>query len=168
MRHINVLFLMFIFIASFCHAQQKNKAWLPEQFIEGLAANDTTAYKHLFPVSGFMFDNAGKLSMCGYGAETGPVKNRKVIVNGKEKYQLWGIPYRINLKYAPETQVDSLMDATFYLSVQGEKMLLEIIRNNKKQEVYFIDHDGTCRFKNIRRSLLDMASKYNTHWPVAI
>ena len=42
--------------------------------------------------------------------------------------------------------------ATIYISKSGEKLLLEIIEKDKKEEFYFIDRVDGYEFKNIKEA----------------
>lgn len=157
MKNAIILFVCIITID--CVAQSKTKAWLPEKFIEGINRGDTTAYKYLSPISGLMMNDKGLLMLSGYGGETNPVKNRKIEIQGKEKYQLFHVEQHINMKYETRKLVDSLTNATIYVSFSGKKALLEIIWQKRICEIYFVDHDDEYMFKDIRESFIHLANK---------
>ena len=134
-----------------CSSQNNLNAWLPEQYVKAIIAKDTNASKYLIPVEGFeSFDNSPYILM--YKGELNPVKTKKVVIDGKEKYQLLNLQYFVNLKYNSRELANRLSKATIYVSKSGEKLLLEIIEKDKKEEIHFIDRIDGYEFKSIKEA----------------
>ena len=148
----NIFLILFVAFSSLkCSSQPNLNAWLPEQYVKATKGNDTINYKYLIPVEGFeSFDKTPHILM--YRGEINPVKTKKVIIDGKEKYQLLNLQYFVNLKYSSRDLANRLSKATIYVSKSGEKLLLEIIEKDKKEEFYFIDRVDGYEFKNIKEA----------------
>lgn len=139
------------FLSLRCSSQNNLNAWLPEQYVKAIKENDTNSYKYLIPIEGFeSFDKTPHILM--YKGEINPVKTKKVIIQGKEKYQLLNLQYFVNLKYNSRELANRLSKATIYASKSGEKLLLEIIEKNKKEDIYFIDRVDGYEFKTIKEA----------------
>lgn len=134
-----------------CSSQNNLNAWLPERYVKAIKANDTNSYKYLIPIEGFeSFDKSPQILM--YRGEINQVKTKKVTIEGKEKYQLLNLQYFVNLKYNSRELANRLSKAIIYVSRSGEKLLLEIIEENKKEDIYFIDRVDGYEFKSIREA----------------
>ena len=148
-----LLILQIILWSVGCSAQNqsKNDCWLPEKYVEAMISKDTNAYKYLIPIEGFEtpFDDCYILT---YKGEQNPIKTEKVIINGKEKYRLLNLHYYINLKYNSKELVNRYSKAEVYISKDKEKLLLEIIEDDKQEAIYFIDRINNYDFKNIKES----------------
>lgn len=148
----NIFLILFVaFLSLKCSSQPNPNAWLPEQYVKATKGNDTSNYKYLIPVEGFeSFDKTPHILM--YKGEINPVKTKKVIIDGKEKYQLLNLQYFVNLKYNSRDLANRLSKAIIYVSKSGEKLLLEIIEKDKKEEIYFIDRVDGYEFKTIKEA----------------
>jgi len=143
------LIMLVAFFSLKCSSQNNLNAWLPEQYVNAVKVNDTSSYKYLMPIEGFeSFDKTPHILM--YKGEINPVKTQKVMIGGKEKYQLFNLQYFVNLKYNSRESANRLSKATIYVSKSGEKLLLEIIEKDKKEEIYFIDRTDGYEFKTIK------------------
>lgn len=142
-----LLIILIILLSLECLSQ--NDTWLPEQYVKAKIENDTNAIKFLIPIEGFEspFNNGHVLTFRG---ELNPINGKKIIMDGKEKLQLFQLAYSINLKYNPEELANELSDASIFISMVGEKLLLEINRLEKKEEIYFINKISGYEFKNIK------------------
>lgn len=148
----NIFLILFVALSSLkCSSQPNLNAWLPEQYVKAIKGNDTSNYKYLIPVEGFeSFDKTPHILM--YRGEINPVKTKRVIIDGEEKYQLLNLQYFVNLKYNSRDLANRLSKATIYVSKSGEKLLLEIIDKDKKEEIYFIDRVDGYEFRNIKEA----------------
>ena len=84
----NIFSIILIVLSSFKGSSQNNfNIWLPEQYVKATITKDTNTSKYLIPVEGFEspFKNGYVLT---YRGELNPIKAKRVIINGKEKYQL--------------------------------------------------------------------------------
>lgn len=145
------LILLVTFLSLKCSSQPNLNAWLPEQYVKAIKVNDTRSYKYLIPVEGFeSFDKTPHILM--YKGEINPMKTKKVIIEGKEKYQLLNLQYFVNLKYNSRELANRLSKATIYVSKSGEKLLLEIIEKDKKEDIYFIDRIDGYKFRTIKEA----------------
>jgi hypothetical protein len=150
MKNIFLIFLV-AFFSLRCSSQNNLNAWLPEQYVKAIEVNDTSAHMYLKPIEGLeSFDKTPHILM--YRGELNPVKTKKVMVDGKEKYQLLNLQYFVNLKYNSRELANRLSKSTIYASISGEKLLLEIIEKNKKEEIYFIDRVDGYEFKTIKET----------------
>jgi hypothetical protein len=148
MRIISLIMLV-AFSSLKCSSQTNLNAWLPEQYVKAVKVNDTCSYKYLMPIEGFeSFDKTPHILM--YKGEINPVKTKKVMIGGIEKYQLINLQYFVNLKYNSMELAIRLSKATIYVSKSGEKLLLEIIEKDKKEQIYFIDRVDGYEFKTIK------------------
>lgn len=150
MRNISLILLV-VFLSLKCSSQDNLNAWLPERYVKAIKANDTNSYKYLIPVEGFeSFDKTPHILM--YRGEINPIKTKKVIIEGKEKYQILNLQYFVNLKYNSRELTNRLSKAKIYVSKSGEKLLLEIFEKNKKEVIYFIDRIDGYEFKTIKEA----------------
>lgn len=147
----NILLIIIVTLSYLnCTSQNQNNtnSWLPEKYVNAVIAKDTNASKYLIPVEGFeSFDESPYILM--YKGELNPVKTKKVTIDGKEKYQLLGLQYFVNLKYNQKELSNRLSKAIIYVSKSDEKLLLEIIERDKTEEIYFIDRVDGHHFKSI-------------------
>ncbi len=155
----NIFLIILVAISSLkCSSQPNLNAWLPEQYVKAIKANDTSSYKYLMPIEGFeSFDKTPHILM--YRGEINPVKTKKVIIDGKEKYQLLNLQYYVNLKYNSKEWVKRLSNATIYIAKHEDKLHLEIIEKDKREDIYFIDRVDGYEFKTIREAKRRLESK---------
>jgi len=155
----NIFLIILVAFSSLkCSSQPNLNAWLSEQYVKAIKANDTSSYKYLIPVEGFeSFDKAPHILM--YRGEINPVKTKKVTIGGKEKYQLLNLQYYVNLKYNSKEWVRRLSNATIYISKYADKLLLEVIEKDKSEEIYFIDRVDGYEFKTIREAKKHLENK---------
>ena len=140
--------LIVAFYSLICSSQHNLNAWLPEKYVNSIKANDTSSYKFLIPFEGFeSFDKTPRILI--YRGEISTLKTKKVIIDGKVKLQLLDLQYFVNLKYNSKDLAKRLSKAVVYASKSKEKLLLEIIEKNKKEEIYFIDRVDGFEFKTI-------------------
>ena len=159
-KKMNYIFLILLtaFSTFKCSSQNNLKAWLPEKYVNAIGVNDIRSYKYLIPIEGIeSFDKTPHILM--YRGEINPVKTKKLIVNDIEKYQLLNLQYFVNLKYNSRELANRLSKATIYASKSGEKLLLEIIEKDKKEEIYFIDRVHGYEFKTIKDAKKYIESK---------
>lgn len=150
MKNIFLISLLAFFCLK-CSSQNNLNAWLPEQYIKALKLNDTGSYKYLIPIEGF--ESFGKTPhILLYRGEINPVQMKKVKVDGKQKYQLLNLQYFVNLKYNSRELANRLSKAKIYASISGEKLLVEIIEKNKRENIYFIDRFDGYEFKTIKKA----------------
>ena len=60
---------------------------------------------------------------------------------------------------------DAISKQTYYLSMSDEKILLEIIDHGQCQKVFFVAHDGDCKFRAIYDAINCSAKKHKYHFP---
>ncbi|MCF8370226.1 MAG: hypothetical protein K9H64_01305 [Bacteroidales bacterium] len=145
-------FLIYVMTISsltcFAQSYEVNDAWLPEKYVHAMISTDSSNCKFLIPIEGFEnpFTNCKILTFRG---ELSPINTTKVDVNGKEKHQLFNLQYYINLKYNSEELVKRLSESLVYISMDNDKLLLEIINSQEKEDVYFINKINNHEFKSI-------------------
>ncbi|MCL9806899.1 hypothetical protein NAT51_15290 [Flavobacterium amniphilum] len=145
----NFLIILIVFSNLRCSSQNNFDAWLPEEYVKAIKTKDTSSYKHLIPIEGF--ESFGKNPrILTYRGEINPIKTKKIIDGNKEKYQLLNLQYYVNLKYNSRELAERLSKATIYISKSGQKLLLEIIEKDKKENIYFINRVDEYEFKNIK------------------
>ena len=123
-------------------------AWLSEPYINAIRESDSTANNFLFPVEGFIFQNK-TVWIQTYGSEPRPVFFDTITENGKIKYKLLYIEYNMNMKYVSRENINLLKSSKIFLSKDGDKLLLEIIRDNYYQNTYFISKIDGYTFLDI-------------------
>ncbi len=168
MKHSVFVFALILLFNSDLHSNPVT--WLPERYVEGVGSEKVLDKSLLWPISGIMFDDErNQLFIEGYMGEPKPVKSIKFTIDGIEKYKLLGIEYCINLANIPPNLYDSLVsnikETTFYLSAYGDKMLLEIVRNNHIKSVFFVNHHHDYKFKTIRdayKYIAEVTIKYRS------
>jgi hypothetical protein len=147
----NILVIILVVLTDLnCSSKNQNTSniWLPEKYVNAVIAKDTNTSKYLIPVEGIeSIDESFYILM--YKGELNSVKTIKVNIEGKEKYQLFNLQYFVNLKYNSIELANRLTKATVYVSKSGEKLLLEIIEDDKTDEIYFIDRVDRYQFKSI-------------------
>jgi hypothetical protein len=134
-----------------------NSYWLPEKYVEAVAAGDTlNASDYLFPVAAY-FDPFGRCTVLTYKAEPFPQLMRKTTINGVTKYRLEHLHYKINLGTKPPAKgneyvsmsktrpwpmvpvYDQLERSVITIMKRGEKLLMEITDAAGVEQIYFID-----------------------------
>lgn len=131
--------------------------WLPEKYIEAVAAGDTlNACDYLFPVAAF-FDPFGRCTVLTFKAEPFAQLMRKTTINGVTKYRLEHLHSKINLAAKPpakgnvyvsmtktgpwpmELVYDQLERSVVTIIRKDSKLLMEITDAAGTEHIYFID-----------------------------
>lgn len=150
----NIFALILVILSNLkCSSQDQSTKnnWLPEKYVNAVIAKDTNASNYLIPIEGFeSFDESFCVLM--FKGELNPVISKKVIINGEEKYQLFNLQYFVNLKYNTKDLTNRLAKATVFISKSGEKLLLEIVEEDKTDKIYFIDRIDRYQFKSISKA----------------
>jgi hypothetical protein len=155
-----VLIMLIVFSSLKCSSQDYVNAWLPEEYVKSTIAKKTNAIKFLMPIEGFEspFKNGYVLTFKG---ELNPIKAKKVTINGKVKYRLPSFFYSyFNLEENSIELVNKIKVSTIYISKTRNKLLLEIIEKDKKEEIFFIDRINGYKFKNINLAKKYLQNKY--------
>lgn len=149
MRNYILIIILFALITG-CSAQRGN-VWLPEKYVESVVNKEVNAFEYLVPVESIVnpFDSCYLLT---YKGELNPVQLKEVFINGQKKYELFNLYYLINLKYNSRERASSYSEAKVYFSRVGNKVLMEIIWKEKKEEVYFINEFDGYIFSDIKES----------------
>lgn len=134
-----------------------NSYWLPEKYVEAVAAGDTlNASDYLFPVTAF-FDPFGRCTVLTYKADPFPQLMQKTTINGITKYRLKHLHYKINLAAKPpakgneyvsmaktrlwpmELVHEQLERSVVTIMRKDGKLLMEITDAAGTEQIYFID-----------------------------
>ncbi len=155
------MFLIFLPYSFSTYSQTKSRAWVREDYVKAKIDGDTAAYRFLFPIGAFMYDENNKLFIETYGGESMPIRYKMEIVDGQKKNRLSNLHY--NLNYITRSEVQRLSNATFYFWHSGDRIELEILEKNRTQKYFFVDHDGGYRFVNIYDAKEYLNNKYGTN-----
>jgi len=134
-----------------------NSYWLPEKYVEAVAAGDTlNAADYLFPVAAF-FDPFGRCTVLTYKADPFPQLMQKTTINGITKYRLEHLHSKINLTAKPpakgneyvsmtktrpwpmELVYDQLERSVVTIIRKDSKLLMEITDAAGTEQIFFID-----------------------------
>lgn len=141
--------------AQFKISQIKSELWIPENYVIAQSKQDTTAYLWLKPVEAI--ENPFRLgNMMLYGCAANVFKVKEVMHKGTIKYQLNGI--KENCNTLDSTQIKTVAmygTSSFYISKEGEKLLLEILNKNGKQAIWMIKE-----FEGYEFTSLEATKKY--------
>jgi hypothetical protein len=172
----NILILFFILSSDYsCRAQiveEFKGCWLPEKYVFAKMANDTNNTDcFLYPVEGFeiskertvefihylelenqIVDVDKTILVKTYKSELNSILSEKFIYKTKEKYRLPFFFSYLNMKYIPQEIVERFEKANIYLSKAGNKLLLEIIENDKQEKIYFINGINDHIFKDVEEA----------------
>jgi hypothetical protein len=120
------------------HAQRKANLWLPEKLVHTYMADSSEArlIEKNYPIQAMVLP-LSKLVVITYYGEAFPVKTKHI--NRSGKYQIFNIPYTLNLMVYSKEYVDSMGALKFYISKIDEKLLLEIAGKDKTDSLYYID-----------------------------
>ena len=154
-----IVFLLTILNNNYSEKDNKCKeVWLPEKYVYAMESKEPNADEYLIPIEGFEtpFTNCHILT---YKGELNPINTKALTLNGKEKHQLLNLAYYVNLKYNSRELADKLLNASIYISMDEDKLLLEIIESDKTEEIYFVNKFNGFKFKSIesaKRHLLKL------------
>lgn len=119
----------------------QGKVWLPELFVQHAMAGDA-AEDHLKPFR-FISDPPDSGLVWTYGAPAiSRVTVKRVIHNGKEKWQLYYLAQHFYRKAHPREYINRFYTAQVYLSTHGRKLLLEIVEDGNTEQIEFVDRAG--------------------------
>lgn len=159
-----------VFFSYTCNAQIQEKlngSWLPERYVLAVLADSIDNLdEYLFPVEGFEIskertaefiknyeietNNPESLIVIKtYKSEHNTILAEKVLLGGHEKYKLPYFHGSLNMKYIPRETVNRYAKADVYMSKSGNKVLLEIMVDNRSEKIYFVDNVNGRYFKDI-------------------
>ena len=160
------LFLLILAVSISFNITAQTQAWLPEKFVTAVSKHDTTAYQYLIPVEGFITYNNGAFDILTFMGEINPIKYKKILNNGREKYQLYNLYSYINMKYVSKEWVGRLGKATVYFSKTNGKLLLEIMEKGHKEDIYFVNKHEDYKFNDIENSEGYLMTRYNVRYKI--
>ena len=149
MKYLIGFFAVFIVITTF--AQNSTHAWLPEKYVHAITSNDTSGITFLRPISGFEKINK-KLYILTFGGEVSPLKSKVVYINGIKKSKIINIDHYLNLKYFAKEEQSEINKMDIYFSIEKDKLLIEMCKEDTCNKVYFIDHFSGYEFKDLYKT----------------
>ncbi|WP_276132598.1 hypothetical protein [Polluticoccus soli] len=136
----------------------QGKVWLPELFVQHALAGDA-AEQYLRPFE-FIFDPPDSGLVWTYGApQASRVDLRLVSHEGREKWQVLYLANHFYRNVNPREYIDGFYGSMIYLSRHGQKLRLEIIKDDKTETIDFVDRangqifiDGKKAIKQLRQN----------------
>lgn len=123
--------------------------WLPERFVLAGVAGDTASIDRLLiPIEGLSTDGT-RMQVLTYGGEEGEVQAEPD--NGK--IRLKNLLDFINQKYLPKDSINSYIKTDFLISLQGERLMLEMKKGGHSRRVAFVDRYKDVVFSDLRETI---------------
>ena len=145
------LIIFLLLIRASCEAQLPKGHWISEKYVLALVQKDTTdIVRYIEPIIGFFIVSQADVRVVANRSELMPIKTKKLIVEGKIKFQLFNFQYYVNTNYSSKETLEKYKTAKLYLSKVGVKLLLEIYEDEKVEKIYFVDRFEKYRFRYIR------------------
>ncbi|MEE1897451.1 hypothetical protein GN157_16880 [Flavobacterium rakeshii] len=143
--------LILIFLISFNCFSQDSCVWFPAKYVEALKSASVADEEYLMPIEAIEFNNNG-LFINFFRGEVNPVVYEKVKIDGITKLELPSLKAHVNLKYYSSDYAEQIENTKFYIIIDDNDLILEVILNGNIERIYFVNHINDYVFKDIIES----------------
>jgi|SRR5690606_27329486 len=143
--------LFLIFLISFSCFSQDKSVWFPANYVEALKSASNGAEEYLIPIEAIEFNN-NVLFINFFRGEVNPVLYKEVKIDGITKLELSNLKGHVNLKYYSSDYAEQIANTKFYIIIDDNDLILEVILNGNIERIYFVNHINDYVFKNIIES----------------
>ena len=165
--YLNICFVFgIVFTLNSQVTNELKGCWLPEKYVKSKKFDDNI----MFPIEGFEISQEKTNQFIeDFNIETSKNESSNIILiktfksehrsifcavskNSIQKYYLPHFYSNLNMKYISREVVEYYKKSKVYLSIEGDKLLVEIVKNNKTEKIYFVNHANDYVFENIADS----------------